>query len=402
MRLNKVWQFTTVCVLTCAIGVAQDESTLHFCASDGIHERLLQEDDDYRQQTEFNERKLSQAAEQSGVIQRSSAVFTIPLVVHIIHSGQAIGTGANISETQVLSAVVALNEDFRKIPGSTGDGNGVDTEIEFCLATLDPDGNPTNGINRVNASSVAGYALEGITAGQGSGANELSVKSLSRWNRNQYYNIWIVSEIEDNNGGSGIQGYAYYPNSSATLDGAVILYNAFGTVGNLKFYTNMNTVASHELGHGLFLYHTFQGGSCSETNCNTQGDRVCDTPPTTLNSSCNSPACSGIQQVENYMDYTSQNCLNMFTQGQKNRMRDALQLFRPSLLNSEGCTESQLDCIGDLNGDGAVSIEDFVLFNSVYGQSCSDCPEDLNGDGMVDIEDFLIFNGLIDSPCGEE
>jgi len=267
---------------------------------------------------------------------RRTAV-TIPLVVHIMHTGEDEGIGSNISDEQIQSAVDGLNEDFRKMAGTNGDGAGVDVEFNFCLAARDPDGNPTDGINRINASSIPSYATEGITVGQGSGADETAVKALSRWPRADYYNIWIVNEIEDNDGGSGIQGYAYFPNSSASRDGTVCLYNAFGTVGTLKSYTSMNRTATHELGHAFYLYHTFQGSTCNETDCANQGDRVCDTPATTSNTSCNSPACSGTQQVENYMDYTSQTCQDMFTQGQKERMWANLDLYRSSLTTSNGC-----------------------------------------------------------------
>jgi len=109
----------------------------------------------------------------------------------------------------------------------------------------------------------------------------------------------------------------------------------------------MNRVTTHEIGHGLNLYHTFQGNSCSETDCSSQGDRVCDTPPTVSNStSCNSPACGGTQQVENYMDYTSQNCKNMFTEGQKTRMRTALTNSRSTLLTSSACVPVSQSDIG--------------------------------------------------------
>ncbi|MEM7161230.1 MAG: M43 family zinc metalloprotease [Bacteroidota bacterium] len=305
------------------------------CASNTIHEQKILNDPAYaaafiQAENTVKNHLASQA------FNHNPPVYTIPVVVHIIHIGENIGDGTNISDEQVQSAIVALNEDFRKMSGTNGDGSGVDVEMQFCLAIRDPQGNPTNGIVRVDGSSVLNYANEGISIGQGSGADEAAVKQLSHWSPDDYYNIWIVNEIEDNDGGSGIQGFAYFPNGSAT-DGTVILFNAFGTVGNLKSYTNMNRVTTHEIGHAFSLYHTFQGGTCTESNCNTQGDRVCDTPPTTLNSSCNNPACGGEQQVENYMDYTSQTCQNMFTQGQKDRMRASLESLRPSLLNSLGC-----------------------------------------------------------------
>ena len=306
------------------------------CVSAVLHERLMQEDEGYHQRYESMERDMERASMHQD--DQRMVIYTIPVVVHILHTGQAIGTGVNITDAQVQSAIDALNEDFRKMAGTNGFGAGVDAEIEFCLASRDPQGNPTNGIVRVNASSVTNYATQGISVGQGSGAIETSVKNLSRWDRDDYYNIWIVNEIENNDGGAGIQGFAYFPSSSAANDGAVILYNAFGTVGNLKSYTALNRTTTHELGHAFSLYHTFQGNSCTESNCSTDGDRVCDTPPTTSNTSCASPACSGTQQVENYMDYTSQTCMDMFTAGQKSRMRTAITSQRPSLLTSLGCT----------------------------------------------------------------
>jgi len=306
------------------------------CASDIIHNRMMDEDPAYRQRFQEMERSLEHASSSSD--NQRMVIYTIPVVVHVMHSGELLGTGVNITDSQIQSAIDALNEDYRKMQGTNGFGGGVDVEVEFCLASRDPQGNPTNGINRINASSLANYSSQGISVGQGSGASETGLKALSRWDRNDYYNIWIVNEIEDNDGGAGIQGFAYFPSSSADRDGAVILYNAFGTLGNLKSYTSLNRTTTHELGHAFNLYHTFQGNSCSESNCSTEGDRVCDTPPTTSSNSCASPACSGTQQVENYMDYTSQTCMDMFTAGQKSRMRTAITSQRGNLLNSLACT----------------------------------------------------------------
>ncbi len=292
----------------------------------------------YREEQLNREASLEQLIldSRAGLVPKSNEILTIPVVVHIIHDGDALGTGSNISDEQIWSAINGLNEDYRKMAGTNGDGAGADIEVEFCLAQRDPDGNAHSGINRVNGCSVTDYCTEGITAGQGQGANEMDVKNLSRWPNQDYYNIWVVTEIENNNGGSGIQGYAYFPTTSP-VDGTVLLYNAFGTTGNLKSYTNMNRTLTHELGHGFALFHTFQGGSCDESNCQLQGDRVCDTPPTVLNSSCSNVACSGNQQVENYMDYTSQTCKDMFTEGQKERMRLSIQNSRGNLLNSNAC-----------------------------------------------------------------
>lgn len=279
--------------------------------------------------------------------ERSDEIYTIPVVVHIIHEGEPIGSGSNISDEQVLSAIEALNEDFRKLPGTQGDGNGVDVGLEFCLAVRDPDGNASTGINRVDGSVIPLYADEGINITGTEGANEDDVKSLSVWPREDYLNVWVVNEIENNNALSGIQGFAYFPIDNF-VDGVCVLHNAFGTVGNLKPNTALNRTLSHEVGHYFSLYHTFHmTDECDEeTNCNSQGDRVCDTPPTTLGGNCNSPACGGSQQVENYMDYTAESCRDMFTQGQKDRMRNCLISQRPTLLESFGCTPVTTSDIG--------------------------------------------------------
>ncbi len=336
------------------------------CAHTTIHEGLMVSDPTYRLEQEKREHRLNTliAQHRAGFIPKSDEVLTIPVVVHIIHTGQAYGVDANIDDEQVYSAVMALNDDFRKVPGTWGDGEGVDTKVEFCLAQRDPNGNAHSGINRVNGCSISLYCNEGITAGNGQGANELDVKNLSRWPNQQYYNIWVVTEIENNNGGSGIQGYAYFPTSSS-VDGTVVLYNAFGTEGTLKSYTNRNKTLTHELGHAFALFHTFQGDSCSESDCDLQGDRVCDTPPTVLSSSCNAPACGGTQQIENYLDYTNQTCKNMFTQGQMERMRLSIENSRPNLLISNACQPVS----------SALADASIAAIHKPFGNTCSNIIE---------------------------
>ena len=324
-------------------GVSQNTAT---CPSDILNDSLMQHDIEFSRSFFYMEHVLGRNRSLHPS-QRNNEIYTIPVVVHVIHNGEAYGTGTNITDQQIFSAIEALNEDFRRMAGTNGFGNGVDVGIEFCLAARNPSGQPTNGIVRVNGSSVANYSTMGIEASSGTGAVEESVKALSTWPRASYMNIWVVNEIENNDGLSGIQGYAYFPVNSP-IDGIVLLYNAFGTVGNLKSYTNMNRTLTHEVGHYLGLYHTFNSTtSCTgETNCATQGDRVCDTPPTIQAGSCSSPACSGTQQVENYMDYTSQTCQDMYTDGQKLRMRTTLETQRTSILTSMGCMPVYQNDIG--------------------------------------------------------
>ena len=154
----------------------------------------------------------------------------------------------------------------------------------------------------------------------------------------------MVSEINGNNGTWGTQGYAYYPNFNIK-DGIVLLNNVFGSIGTVKPTHNRSRTFTHEVGHYFGLLHTFEGyNSCDmaalESTCDVQGDKVCDTPPTVTNYAC-IPSCEETNsQYQNYMDYTNQLCRNMFTQGQKNRMRGSNGLFstpRITLLDSQGC-----------------------------------------------------------------
>ncbi len=129
---------------------------------------------------------------------RTNDIYTIPVVVHVIHEGEAYGMGSNISDEQIFSAISAMNDDFRKVSGTNGYGAGVDVQIQFCLASRNPSGQPTTGINRVNGSSVALYADQGIESSGAAGADEATVKALSTWPRTEYVNIRIVNEIENN------------------------------------------------------------------------------------------------------------------------------------------------------------------------------------------------------------
>gem|GEM_PF-678781 len=308
------------------------------CAHHTRHEQLLLSDPAYAAAVnQINQNAIAYAA--GNLDRNDDDIFTIPVVVHVIHLGEPVGTGTNISDEQIFSAIVALNNDFRKTPGTVGDAGGVDTKLQFCLAMRNPQNQTHSGINRVDGRTVALYETQGISAGGAVGASETAVKALSTWPREQYVNIWLVSEIENNDGGGGVQGYAYFPTNSP-LDGIVLLHNVFGTVGNVKPTHNLSRTATHEMGHTFALYHTFHStNNCNpETDCTLQGDRVCDTPTTIQNSNCSNPACSGTQQVNNYLDYTSQTCRNMFSEGQKDRMRSTLFNERASLMTSLGCT----------------------------------------------------------------
>ncbi len=308
------------------------------CASGIIHERLMQNDPAYAKRIQENE-ALIQRFQKNPQNNKSGSVLEIPVVVHIIHTGQSIGTGANISMTQINSAITRMNDRYRNAHSSS-----VDTEIQFVLAKRDPSGNATTGVNRVNGSGVTNYSADGVDAGGGVGANETAVKDLSRWPNTQYYNIWVITEIEGNNGQFGIQGYAYFPGASASIDGTIIMHTCFGTTGTVNSFNNEGRTLVHELGHGLNLYHTFQGDSNGSSCPTGNGDEVADTEPhiraasncPTGTNSCTGVAYAGV--TDNFMNYSSQTCALEFTAGQSTRMRAAILASRPHLASSLGGT----------------------------------------------------------------
>ena len=258
-------------------------------------------------------------------------VITIPVVVHIIHYGEPIGTGRNISNAQILSQITVLNEDYRRINANINTtpaafrGVSDDALVEFCLAQQDPLGNPTTGIERIfgsqpNYDATQFDALE---------------KTNSIWDRDSYLNIWTY---DDNGNGA----YAQFPGGPANTDGVVMPYYYFGTVGNVQAPFDLGKTAVHEIGHWLDLYHIWG----DTPGCNTD-DLVSDTPVQDVSSPFGTcppfpyfDACSGSYpgvMFYNQMDYSADACLSMFTAGQTGRMDAALFGPRSSLLTSQGC-----------------------------------------------------------------
>jgi PKD repeat protein len=270
----------------------------------------------------------------------------IPVVVHVIHDG---GTN-NISDSQIQSQIDVLNEDFRKKIGTNGFGNGIDTDIEFCLAKKDPQGKCTNGIMRINSPLSNHQTYQ-----------RSQLKLLSYWDNLRYINIYVVKSI---NGSSGILGYSSFPGGPANEDGIVIRHDYFGKIGTAA--SSLGRTTTHEIGHWFGLYHTFNGG-CGIDTC-ADGDLVCDTPPAanpnfgcpTINS-CSNDIPNVNDQIQNYLDYSDDNCKNMFTNGQKQRMHATLVSLRNDIwqqwnIDSTGCDS------GFVNSNCNV-IADFVTLN---------------------------------------
>ncbi|MEC7951165.1 MAG: M43 family zinc metalloprotease [Bacteroidota bacterium] len=326
----RVFIFILALLTTSFSSLAQ---TTEPCSADALHAAEMATSEPYARNFDAVRAAVQRLQASSN---RNMDTYTLPVVVHVIHRGSPVGVEENITDAQILSAIDGMNDDFRN---RVSDSEGADTFIQFEMARRTPAGEPTNGIVRVNGNSVPGYAQHGISNGQDDdAADQSAVKSLTTWYGDEYINIFVVPEINGNNGGNGIQGYAYLGPTNDERDGLVVLYNAFGLVGELKPGRTLNKTVTHEMGHHLSLYHTFSNTtSCtSETNCETQGDLVCDTPSTISNNSgCTSPNCDGAQ-VENYMDYAQETCKNMFTAGQRDRMRACLESSRSSLLESLG------------------------------------------------------------------
>jgi len=305
----------------------------------------------------------------------SRGVYRIPVVVHVIQRTD--GTGF-ISDARVRSQIDILNEDFRAIPGTLG-APGTDTGIEFYLATEDPDGNPTDGIT--NSTNNTWYNDSGRYW-----------RTLA-WDTNRYLNIYT-------NSASGALGYVPdLPQGGIAGDDAdrvVVLHSSFGRDAPLRPF-DLGRTATHEVGHYLGLYHTFDGGCGSTSSCNTTGDLICDTngesSPTSgcpgSRTSCGLPA-----PFDNYMDYSDDRCMNKFTPIQARRMRCSLEFYRPDVysVGSVGCSPADL-----AEPLGVLDVFDFLEFQNLF--STGDPAADLDGDGSLTIFDFLEFQGLFAAGC---
>ena len=282
-------------------------------------------------------------------------LITIPVVVHVIYKNSS----QNISDAQIFSQIDILNEDFRmnnsdasSVPSAFA-GAAADCEIEFCLAVRDPNGNVTTGITRTytTTSSFSGYTSMKYSSTGGQDA----------WNTSDYLNIWVC------NLASGLLGFATFPGGNSSTDGVVCDYAYFGNTGTATSPYDLGRTATHEVGHWLNLYHIWGDSYCgndyvSDTPKHEESNYGCPSYPHA--SSCSGTGSSG-EMFMNYMDYTNDACMFMFSTGQKNRMRATLNGSRSSLLSSLGCqvvyppiilssTTTNLSC--SLANDGSINL----------------------------------------------
>ncbi|MCB0760597.1 MAG: T9SS type A sorting domain-containing protein [Flavobacteriales bacterium] len=256
------------------------------------------------------------ASEQRAV----NGVVTIPCVVHVVYNT----TAENISDAQIMSQITVLNEDFRRTNSDADNtwSQAADTQIEFCLATVDPNGNATTGIVRTYTSVTAFGTNDNMKFSSSGGADA--------WPAGDYLNLWVC----DISG--GILGYAQFPGGQTSTDGVAIDYQYFGTIGTATAPFDLGRTATHEVGHWLNLRHIWGDGACGVD------DFVSDTPTSdAANYGCaiGHVSCSTTDMVQNYMDYSDDACMNLYTSGQTDRMRALFEPggFRASLLTSNGC-----------------------------------------------------------------
>ena len=251
-------------------------------------------------------------------------IITLPVVVHVLYRN---GT-ENISEAQIQSQIDVLNEDFRRTNPDADNtwSQAADSQIQFCMATVDPSGNTTTGITRKSTTRQDWGTTDDM--------KKSSQGGVDPWNTSEYLNMWIVPRMTS--GGRTILGYAQFPGGSAATDGVVMAYNYFGRVGNVSAPFDGGRTTTHEVGHFLNLRHIWGDANCGN-------DFVSDTPThQTSNGGCpvGKVSCGSTDMVQNYMDYTDDSCMNLFTQGQADRMRAVLASggFRRSLALSDKCS----------------------------------------------------------------
>lgn len=245
--------------------------------------------------------------------------YVIQVVMHVVSNSQ--GTG-NITDDQVKSQIQILNEDYQALSNTHG-APGNNASIEFVLARFDPQGNPTTGIDRVTNDTYFEEGDSGTSA----------MKTALHWDTSKYLNLYS-NDLD----GQGLLGYATFPwdraknTSNMSVDGVVLAYQS---VGNNPAYTpyDLGASATHEIGHWLGLFHTFQSGCGTASAPYTSGDLLADTVrEKTANYGC-AVVVDGCNDnmnapIENYMDYSQDACMTTFTNEQIDRMRCGINNYR--------------------------------------------------------------------------
>ncbi|MFZ9942336.1 MAG: M43 family zinc metalloprotease [Bacteroidia bacterium] len=370
------------------------------CGTMQHHEYLKTVDPDYEARQNTIDQLILNSME-NDPSWKTTNIVTIPVVFHILYSTN--NTTQNISNARIQAQLNVLNNDYA---ATNADTNLIptifkslksNTGIQFCLAQRDPQGNPTDGIIRKQTTVTSFSTNNGIKYDAQGGSNA--------WPRDQYLNIWV------GNLGSGLLGYAQFPGGAAATDGVVLLNGSVGGPGALGTTSSYNRgrTATHEVGHWLNLRHIWGDATCgndfvSDTPLHTTANYGCPAFPTTANS------CSGSPQMMtmNYMDYTNDACMYMFTEGQGIRMNTCLTSTRAALASSLGCVPVGLNEPQDIGifiypnpTDGVLHIDnlnnygesaDVRIINSVGQIAASYKIADFSGTNSIDLSQLK--NGI--------
>ncbi len=269
---------------------------------------------------------------------RNGEIITIPVVVHLVFKDES----HDISDLQVQSQIEVLNEDFRLLNDAVQSipaefqPFAADTEIEFCLASLNPDGLPATGITRTQTDIDCIGDIFTVKVNEKPRLFYSNLGGASAWDTEHYLNIWVANSC---NTFLGVASSLAFSVLVPEEDGVVIDHQYFGnnceSCPSAPYH--LGRTATHEIGHYLNLYHLWSNGNCDDPN----GDYVDDTPtqedPYYGCPSYPQKSCGSNDMYMNFMNYADDRCMSMFTQGQKMRMLATLDSLRKGLKSSAGC-----------------------------------------------------------------
>lgn len=342
----------------------QSSETEKHCGTDEMHQELFLNHPEFNQGILRAALKSEQFRNQFQFSREErTGPYIIPVVFHVIHNYGP----ENITDAQIYDAIRVVNENYRKQNADTVDiipafqSIAADNEIELRLAQLDPNGNCTKGINRIQSQLTY--------------TGDHQVKTLIHWDPSKYLNVYVV------NNAAGLAGHALVPPAADTIpqwDGIVIAHDYVGSIGTSNYLRSV--VLSHELGHYLSLEHTWGGNNvpgyfylpCADPGNCAFDDGVTDTPNTIGWQTCNlnGASCGNVvDNVQNFMEYAY--CARMFTEGQKLRMHACLNdtiadrnnLWSPGNLTATGTNGFNNLCAADFSANKLIICEgDSITF----------------------------------------